>query len=91
MGSCYLRWARGVVNCENLDCGDIAGLGSARGSRAGFGGAAKRSFLGLRPSSAPMHLKKFAIARRARQHASRVRYPDSERYTTASTRSHHMQ
>ena len=26
-------------------------------------------------------LKKFAIARRARQHASRVRFPDSGRYT----------
>ena len=28
-----------------------------------------------------MHLKKFAIAGRARQHASRVRYPDIGRYT----------
>jgi hypothetical protein len=40
----------------------LAGLGSARGSRAGFGGAPKRSFLELRSSSVPMHLEKFAIA-----------------------------
>ncbi|PYK29473.1 MAG: hypothetical protein DME58_11330 [Verrucomicrobia bacterium] len=59
----------------------VAGLGSARGSRAGFGGAPKRAFLELRSNSVPMQLKKFAIARRARQHASRVRYPDRGRYT----------
>jgi hypothetical protein len=28
MGKCYLRWARGVVNCETL--ATFAGLGSAR-------------------------------------------------------------
>jgi hypothetical protein len=28
-----------------------------------------------------MHFKKVAIASRARQHASRVRYPDIRRYT----------
>jgi hypothetical protein len=26
MGSCYLRWARGVVNCEPLECGDMSPL-----------------------------------------------------------------
>jgi hypothetical protein len=30
MGSCYLRWARGVVNSETWSAATFAGLGSAR-------------------------------------------------------------
>ncbi len=31
--SCYLRWARGVVNCETLECGDMSQVWVARASR----------------------------------------------------------
>ena len=63
--------------------GDIRrSRGTHASTRARFGSTPKRPFLELRLSSVPIHLKKLAIARRARQHASRVRYPDIGRYTS---------
>jgi vitamin B12 transporter len=49
--------------------------GSARVSRVGFGVAPKHSFLKTGISDHCIAQEKFAIARRARQHAGRVRYP----------------
>jgi len=34
MGSCYLRLARGVVNWETLECGDMSLLSKRRHVRA---------------------------------------------------------
>ncbi len=49
--------------------------GSARVSRAGFGVSPKQSFLKTRISDHCIAREKFAIARRAHQHAGRVGYP----------------
>jgi len=76
-----LRWARNVVNCETLQCSDLSQVRVAHVSRVLVSAAPKQSFLELRSNRVPMQLKKLAIARRARQHASRVRYPDRGRYT----------
>ncbi len=49
--------------------------GSARVSRVGFGVAPKQSFLKARILDIGIAHEKFAIARRARQHPRRMRYP----------------
>jgi len=50
--------------------------GSARVSRAGFGVSPKRTFLEMPFAIVCAIPEKFAMARRHRQHARRVRYPD---------------
>jgi vitamin B12 transporter len=50
-------------------------LGSARVPRDGFGVAPKQSFLNPKVSRSNITREKFAIARRARQHPRRMRYP----------------
>jgi vitamin B12 transporter len=50
-------------------------LGSARVPRGGFGVAPKQSFLNPKVSRSNITREKFAIARRARQHPRRMRYP----------------
>src|SRR5207248_7125996 len=51
-------------------------LGSARVSRVGFGVSPKQAFLYASRSEEMIVTGRVAIARRNRQHARRVRYPD---------------
>jgi hypothetical protein len=81
MGSCYLRWARGVVNCETLEYGDMSQVWVAHASRVLVSAARRNDLFWSRDQTVCVWTKKFAIARRARQHASRVRYPDNRRHT----------
>src|SRR5436309_15092433 len=55
-------------------------LGSARVSRVGFGVSPKQPFLTMRVQSHWARKEKSAIARRNRQHARRVRYPERHRF-----------
>jgi hypothetical protein len=76
------RWQRNTQAPLTI-CARSAG--SARVSRVGFGVAPKRSFEKFVNSPEFPFQKKSAIARRARQHARRKRYPESHLNANAVT------